>query len=63
VSSNERQIPEFSSEDAARAFWATHDSSEYLDWSAATPVRLPNLKPSTSQVSDTTSTAPQHERS
>jgi hypothetical protein len=26
-----RQIPDFSSEDEERAFWATHDSADYLD--------------------------------
>jgi len=27
--------PKFSSEAAERAFWASHDSAEYVDWSAA----------------------------
>ena len=27
--------PTFSSEAGERAFWETHDSSEYLDWSKA----------------------------
>ena len=31
-----KKVPDFKSEDAERRFWATHDSSEYLDWSGAT---------------------------
>ena len=39
-----KTIPEFQSEDDERLFWSTHDSTEYVDWSAATARRLPNLK-------------------
>ncbi len=46
-----KKVPDFKSEDAERRFWATHDSSEYLDWSGAQPARLPNLKPSTETIS------------
>ncbi|MFZ8915667.1 MAG: BrnA antitoxin family protein, partial [Pseudomonadales bacterium] len=46
-----KKAPEFKTEDAERAFWAEHDSSEYLDWSAAEPLRLPRLKPSTETIS------------
>jgi hypothetical protein len=28
------RLPQFRSEDEERAFWAEHDSTEYLDWSA-----------------------------
>lgn len=48
---NPKKVPEFNSEEDERRFWATHDSSEYLDWSGAQPVRLPNLKPSTETIS------------
>ena len=34
-----------------RRFWETHDSSNYVDWSNARRVRLPNLKPSTTSIS------------
>jgi predicted DNA binding CopG/RHH family protein len=44
-------IPEFKNEDEERAFWATHDSSEYLDWSKSPRVLFPNLKPSTRAIS------------
>jgi len=43
--------PEFKSESEERAFWQTHDSSEYVDWRAAQKVSLPNLKPSTKTIS------------
>jgi predicted DNA binding CopG/RHH family protein len=46
-----KQIPDFSSEDEERAFWATHDSTDYLDWSQAKPTMLPRLKPSTKTIS------------
>jgi len=46
-----KKLPEFKSEVQERAFWETHDSSEYFDWSDAQPVRLPNLKPSTKTIS------------
>jgi hypothetical protein len=28
-------IPHFENEDEERAFWATHDSTEYIDWDKA----------------------------
>lgn len=47
-----KQIPHFDSEDEERDFWATHDSTEYIDWDKAekNPV-FPRLKPSTRPVS------------
>jgi hypothetical protein len=38
-------VPEFANEAEERAFWETHDSTEYVDWSKAQKVVLPNLKP------------------
>lgn len=46
-----KTVPEFTSEAEERAFWETHDSSEYLDWGLASPASLPNLKPSTKSIS------------
>lgn len=46
-----KAIPEFRSEAEERAFWETHDSSEYVDWSLARIASLPNLKPSTRTIS------------
>ena len=42
-----KQIPKFESEDEEREFWATHDSTDYVDWSKAHRVIFPDLKPST----------------
>ncbi len=44
-------IPEFASEADERRFWETHDSVGYVDWSRASVVSLPNLKPSTETIS------------
>ena len=46
-----KSIPKFRSETEQRRFWETHDSSDYVDWSKAERVRLPNLKPSTTSIS------------
>ena len=46
-----KPIPEFKNEDEERGFWATHDSSEFADWSKARRVVFPNLKPSTRAIS------------
>lgn len=48
---NFKKIPQFKNEDEEREFWATHDSTEYLDWSKAivNPI-FPNLKPSTKTI-------------
>ncbi len=46
-----KPVPKFRSESEERAFWETHDSSEYVDWSKAQPIALPNLKPSTKTIS------------
>ena len=43
--------PAFASEADERAFWETHDTVDYADWSRAERVRLPNLKPSTATIS------------
>jgi predicted DNA binding CopG/RHH family protein len=46
-----KQIPRFESEDQEQAFWANHDSSDYLDWSKARRITFSNLKPSTRTIS------------
>jgi len=43
--------PIFTSEAEERLFWQTHDSTDYLDWSKAQSVVLPNLKPTTKTIS------------
>lgn len=49
--SKQKTIPEFKSEAAERAFWESHDSSDYVDWNEARQTLLPNLKPSTKTIS------------
>lgn len=44
-------VPDFSNEAEERAFWETHDTSDYVDWQNAERVRFPNLKPSTRSIS------------
>ncbi|MEO6064751.1 MAG: BrnA antitoxin family protein [Lysobacterales bacterium] len=46
-----REIPTFKSEDEEFEFWATADSTEYVDWSKARAVRFPNLRPSSTAIS------------
>lgn len=48
---NLKAIPKFSSEKEQRAYWESHDSTEYLDWSKAQKVTMPNLKPTTKTIS------------
>ena len=44
-----KAIPAFKSEAEEREFWHKADSTEYVDWSAAAPVRYPNLCPSSTR--------------
>jgi predicted DNA binding CopG/RHH family protein len=46
-----KPIPKFDTEDDEREFWATHDSTELVDWSRAKPVTFSRLKPSTRTIS------------
>jgi len=46
-----KKAPTFANEAEERAFWESHDSSEYLDWSQAKRVTMPNLKPTTQSIS------------
>lgn len=46
-----KKIPQFTSEDEERKFWATADSTEYIDWENAKRTVLPNLKPSLKKIS------------
>jgi len=49
--SKKKIVPEFKDEAAERAFWESHDSSEYLDWSKAKTASFGKLKPSTKSIS------------
>jgi predicted DNA binding CopG/RHH family protein len=44
-------IPAFSNEAEEAEFWATHDTADYVDWSAARVVIFPDLKASTTTIS------------
>ncbi|MFH1754565.1 MAG: BrnA antitoxin family protein [Candidatus Latescibacterota bacterium] len=46
-----KKLPKIKSEDKEREFWAKEDSTEYIDWSRARRVILPNLKPSLKTIS------------
>lgn len=50
-SSKKKRIPKHKSEDRERQFWADADSTQYVDWSRARRVILPNLKPSLKTIS------------
>ena len=43
--------PTFKSEAQAAAFWASHDSTEYIDYSKSRRMIFPKLKPSTETIS------------
>ncbi|MFM9890050.1 MAG: BrnA antitoxin family protein [Rickettsiales bacterium] len=49
--SKRKPLPKFKTEAEEQKFWATHDSTEYLDWAKAKKTVLPNLKPSTKTIS------------
>ena len=44
-------VPSFRTEREERAFWETHDTTDYVDWTKAAVGRFPNLKPSTTTIS------------
>jgi predicted DNA binding CopG/RHH family protein len=46
-----KKIPKFKTEAEERDFWANTDSSDYIDWSKAKRVLLPNVKPSLRTIS------------
>lgn len=51
MSKIKKRTPKFKNEAEERGFWETHDSSEFVDWSEAAAVSMPNLKPSTKTIS------------
>lgn len=46
-----KPIPTFANEEEEAEFWLTHSTVDYVDWSKAKKVRMPNLKPSTKTIS------------
>lgn len=46
-----KQIPKFKNEEEEREFWATHDSTDYINWDKAEKITFYNLKPSVKKIS------------
>ncbi len=46
-----KKTPKFKNEKDERAFWANHDSTEFVDWKKGEKVLFPNLKPSVKSIS------------
>jgi len=46
-----KKIPIFKDEDAEREFWAKANSTEYVDWSKAQKLVLPNFRPTLRTIS------------
>jgi predicted DNA binding CopG/RHH family protein len=46
-----KNAPIFRSENQERHFWEENDSTDYVDWSKAEHVLMPNLKPTTTSIS------------
>ena len=46
-----KPLPEFKNEDEEREFWASQDSTEYVDWDRAQSTVFPKLKPTTKTIS------------
>jgi len=46
-----QSIPRFRTEDEERAFWSTHDSADYVDWSKAERGAFASLRPSVRSIS------------
>jgi hypothetical protein len=44
-------IPKFMNVVEEQTFWEKHDSTDYVDWTKAQRVVLPNLKPTTKTIS------------
>lgn len=46
-----KHIPQFKNEDEEREFWATHDTTDYFDFSKPVELDLSKLKPTTETIS------------
>ena len=46
-----KTLPEFKSEDQERRFWATADSTQYVNWPSAKRRKFVDLKPSLRTIS------------
>ncbi len=46
-----KKIPAFKTPGAEEKFWASHDSTDYVDYTAARPAIFTNLKPTSRTIS------------
>ena len=46
-----KRVPRFNTEAAERRFWATHDTTDYVEMSQATRWQFPRLKPTLRTIS------------
>lgn len=46
-----KKIPDLKTEEEISAFWNEHDSTEYIDWDKAKPMRLTKLQKSAKTIS------------
>lgn len=51
MADTKKKLPKFHSEEDERRFWATADSTEYVDWPSGKRQKLVNLKPSLRTIS------------
>ena len=51
MTDTKKKLPEFKDEDRERKFWATADSTEYLNWQPGKRKKLIRLKPSLKTIS------------
>ena len=46
-----KKVPAFKTEAEERTFWEKNDSADYIDWTQASRMAMPNLKPTTRTIS------------
>ena len=46
-----KHIPRFKSEEEEREFWASHDATDFIDFSEAKQTLMPNLRPTMKKIS------------
>jgi predicted DNA binding CopG/RHH family protein len=51
MTDTKKKLPEFKDEDRERKFWATADSTQYLNWQSGKRKKLIHLKPSLKTIS------------
>ena len=50
-SKRKKQVPRHRSEESEREFWASAESSDYVDWRQGRRAAFPSLRPSTRTIS------------